>query len=115
MAKYKTIVNLGAHRGKKTVNLAGKCDLLVSVEPVAENYRVLLETIVERRLKNVIPVFAAIGRESGMGRIHLAKTSQSHSMYFMRKFDKLTPTRRIMVVSWDDLMQSLDIGSVGYA
>lgn len=113
--KYRTIVNLGAWRGKHTIRFARKCDLVVSVEPVRENYEALIGAIIEKKLTNVIPVFAAIGKESGIGKIHLSKISQGHSMYDMDDFDDATLTRKVMTITWDDLMDFLGIDRVDYA
>ncbi len=91
-------VNLGAWRGRKTIVLARKYNLVIAVEPVRENYEVLINTIVEKGLNNVIPVFAAISNKSGLGKIYLAKKSQGNSLYFKRRFTSSTTTRSVLTL-----------------
>ena len=107
--------NLGAWQGGKTTRFAKRYDLVVSVEPVRENYELLVQTIIEKKLKNVIPVFVAISSKSGVGKIYMGRTSQGHSLYWKRGFPDSTKTRSTLTTSWDNLVDSLNIDHIDYA
>jgi len=107
--------NLGACIGKKTMHFAKRFDLVVSVEPIIENYEILVETIVKNKLENVIPIFAAISDESCLDKIYLDDSREGHSVYRKKRFTDATPTRSILAIAWDDLIDCLNIDHVDYA
>jgi len=110
----RVIFNLGAWNGRRTIRFAKQYDLVVSVEPVIENYKLLVETIIEKRLTNVIPIFAAIASKSGASKIYLDKTTQGHSLYLKRNFTESTLTRVVPTISWDALVDSLRMKHVDF-
>lgn len=112
--KGKTIINLGAGRGGATEfysKLVGDSGLVVSLEPVFENFRLLVKTIVDNGLTNVIPMMTAISDKTGRSRMFLADIHVSHSLVF----DKGRGSRIVPTISWDDLMACLNLEHVELA
>lgn len=114
------VVNLGACRGEYTKffnNNIGKHGLIISVEPIIENYRELISVIVKNKLKNVIPIFAAIGDKTGKATINLAPDPKSHTFfpYKEKGIYKFSFTREVPTISWDDLVDALNLTCVDFA
>lgn len=109
--KGEIIVNLGAKHGKATIIFSkkvGKTGLVVSLEPIIENYRILIQTVIKRKLTNVIPLLTAIGNETCKSNIYLNIHDDQHSLVFNGGQGK----RIIPVISWDDLVASINLKQV---
>lgn len=107
------IVNLGAHRGEMTCIFSQKVGvngLVVSLEPVYENFKVLISTIVENKLVNVVPLMVAISNVTAKSLIYLSASSLAHSMV-CRKSRGLGQ-RVTTTVTWDDLTDLLKLTHV---
>lgn len=115
------VVVLGAWQGRDPLHYSekvGEEGLVVAVEPIVENYRVLVKNIIEKKAFNIVPVLAAMGEKTSKGVMHLANTdagfgydSLRHSMIF----DKKKEDRVVPVLSWDDLMELLCLDNVDLA
>lgn len=100
------IVNLGACIGKATLYFSWKVGpkgLVVAVEPVVENYRKLVQTLIFYKLSNVIPLMVAISNKTTATIMNLAdpiKRYVCHSLVYPQKYGK----RVVPTISWDVLM-----------
>lgn len=111
--KGEIIMNLGAHIGGATLffsMLVGDEGLVIAVEPVVENYRVLMNVIIENKLTNVIPLLIAVGKNTSRGIIYFSTGTGGHSLVF--KYDK---KRIVPIISWDDLVTTLNLKHIDLA
>jgi len=100
--------DLGAWQGNTTKKLAEQYDVVIAVEPVIENYKVLIKNIPE----NVIPLCVAITNKTGISDIYLSgKRSLSDTLI---KEDN-SKIRKVLTIKWNDLVDMLDIKEVEYA
>lgn len=107
------VVNLGAHVGQATLIFSRKIGdngLVISLEPVFENYRDLIHTIVTNKLHNVIPLMIAISDKTSESQIYLSRSSLSHSLVCRHGRD--LGERVTTTITWDDLMSRLNITHV---
>jgi len=105
------IIDVGAHIGTFTVKCAKKLQklrrfIIISIEPEPDNYRLLRINISLNKLKNVLPIFAALGRYSGKARLYLHGFT-GHSLVHTSDKYILVP-----VYSLDDLCEKLRISKV---
>lgn len=105
----KIVFDLGAWQGDTTKKLAEQYDIVIAVEPVIENYKVLIKNIPD----NVIPLCVAITDKTGMSDIYLDKKSVSDTLIKGRK--RSSDLRKVLTIKWDDLVGMLDIKEVEYA
>lgn len=95
-------------------NSVGNNGIVYAVEPVIENYLWLIEKIHQYQLTNVVPLMVAMGQHSGRQEININKRPAGHSIQIYRK--KLMFSKRpVLVVSWDDLIDILQIEYVDLA
>ncbi|MBA7654596.1 hypothetical protein ES703_62478 [subsurface metagenome] len=108
------VVDLGACVGKATLYFSrkvGSKGLVVAVEPVVENYRKLIQTIITNKLSNVIPLLVAISDKTTATIMNLAeplKDYGAHSLFFEKEYGK----RGVPTISWDVLMTACGLGHV---
>lgn len=106
------VVDLGACVGKATVFFAkhvGSEGRVIAVEPVLENYKILMAIIMEHGFTNVIPWMIAIAGKTGQATINLSESRESHSLYFKHNFvgKRITNT-----ITWNDLVEVLNLKRV---
>lgn len=112
--KGNIIVNLGACIGKATLYFSkqvGSEGLVVAVEPVVENYRKLVQTLISHKLSNVIPLMLAISDRTTATIMNLAdplKAYVSHSLVYPQNYGK----RVVPTISWDVLMTACGLNHV---
>lgn len=112
----KVIVDLGAWLGKSPCWFASKSPeaKVVAVEPMIENYIPMMSLIADYKVRNVIPVLSAISDKTGSALINFATKSESHSLLFKKR--RMTGrTRLVPTMSWDYLVDLLDIQEVDLA
>lgn len=118
ISKNEIVFNLGACRGKDTSVFSEQASegLVVAVEPIFENYIHLVQRIANEGQKNVIPILAGIGNKTGQSKIYLDEEYPvGHSSVRLKRFPKNSPTRRILTISWDDLVAMMAIERVDFA
>ena len=114
----KVAFDLGACQGSKsTQDLAKKYDIVYAVEPIIENYRILVKTIINKGLDNVVPIFATIDSSTRVDNIYVdPSTVVGHSLYKKSRFvNNMPPTRPVLVLSWNNLVDFLDVKHVDFA
>lgn len=116
-SKVKTIVDLGAWIGITPCWFAQKNlnAIVIAVEPIIENYVELIKKIIKENTPNVIPVLTAISDKTGKGEIFLAEKSNAHSFFIKKRFIDGKYKRLVPTITWDDLMDSLNIKEVDVA
>jgi len=102
------VVDLGAWKGEFTGWFATKVKQVVSVEPVLINYERIPKP------QNVIPIYAAIGKTTGLGKIYIAHKTHKNSLMFKKHFGTETPLQKTLVIRWDDLVDILGIKEVDF-
>jgi FkbM family methyltransferase len=83
LRKGDVFVDVGAHIGKYTVQLAkvvGDKGLVVAIEPHPENFQILQENIRLNALKNVIPLNLAAWSGEGRLRLFIGDRRDHHSL-----------------------------------
>lgn len=111
LAEGDTVINLGAHRGNATKifsELVGETGLVISVEPIYENYCILVNNVKEWKLDNVITLNVAVSQKSHHDKIYLGSNSVNHSM----KVNHEMGTQRILTLSWDDIVDLIGLTKV---
>lgn len=108
------IVNLGACVGWATLFFSkkvGKSGLVIAVEPMIENYKVLINVIIKNKLTNVIPLLTAVGKDTSRRRINFNTGIGGHSLIFIG----LGVGRIVPVLSWNDLVTLLNLTHIDLA
>ena len=115
-ATIKVIVDLGAWEGSTPYWFSKFCPdaKIYAVEPIIESFILLQKIIVDRYLKNVIPIFSAVSDTSGMKTINVCENSRSNSFYPDMATSGKQFTRLVPVMSWDDMMITLNIDKVDF-
>jgi len=105
------VIDAGAHIGTFTVKCAKKLQklrrfVIISIEPEPDNFKLLKINIFLNKLKNVLPVFAALSHYTGKARLYLHGFT-GHSLVY-------TSDKYILVhmYSLDDLCEKLRIPKV---
>jgi len=113
----KTVVNLGAWIGNSTLWFESKNPemTIIAVEPMIENYIELVRKIVRGNKKNIIPVFGAISDKTGKDELFISDKSESHSFFRKKHYMDGNIKRLVSTISWDDLMDMLNVTEVGLA
>ncbi len=73
--KKSVVLDIGANIGYYTVLLASSARKVIAIEPDPINFEILKKNIYENKLKNVIAVQAAVGKENKKMRIIKSKTN----------------------------------------
>ena len=110
------VIDLGAYLGEATIFFArkvGKAGVVISLEPEIWNFRRLMDKLIHYKIKNVVPLFMAIGKETGRTHLNLGGEN-AHSTVLTGP--RLPFGKRIVpVISWDDLVDTLTLRSVELA
>ncbi len=129
-SKIKTFVDLGAHIGTTAYWFAVKAPQakIIAIEPVIENYLCVLDKMIfpmkyfpeDKDSKvpsdNIVPIFTAVSDHTGKQEIFLAIKGASHSFFEHKRFiNNNAQSRMIPTMTWDDLMDSLNITEVDVA
>lgn len=112
-----TVVDLGACVGYTTNIFAKRAikGIVISVEPVYENYKKLLNVILKQGYKNVLPIFGGISNKTTLSTIYVSDLEETHSTWWQDRFNIHSSVQRPMVVfSWDDLMDMLVLKKVDF-
>ena len=107
--KDKVVVDAGAWTGKFTERFARDASLVISVEPDIDNFREILKM----DLKNIIPVCVALDRKTEMREFKVYEKTYRNTFYNKSKHHAFK-LRNILSVSWDDLMEYLNIKHVDF-
>lgn len=102
----KIAFEIGSWRGDTIRELDGY-DIIFAIEPVIENYRVLIKNIPN----NVVPLCVAIGDKTEISDIYLSKKRSLSDTLI--KEDK-TRIRKVLIIKWDDLVDILNVKEVEY-
>jgi len=108
------IVNLGAHQGTATLFFAskvGETGKVISIEPMNNNYRVLLEAVLKSGYNNVVLFNVAIGEETKMDKLYIGTNSVNYSTTRNHGLG----AQPIRVVTWDDLIEWANLKNVSLA
>jgi FkbM family methyltransferase len=111
------IVDAGACIGKISAVFAdiAKKGMVVAVEPVYENYLVILGSILQNQYKNIVPVFAGFSNKGGISKIYVGNYCESYSSWWMKSFeDGPTIVRPMLAITYDDLIGMLNINRVDF-
>lgn len=116
-SKVKTIVDLGSWIGITPYWFTEKNPnaVVVAVEPIIENYIEIIKKIIKENKPTIIPILAAISNETGKDKIYLADKSESHSFFMKKRFIDGRYKRLVPTITWDDLMEVLNIKEVDVA
>lgn len=114
--EVRTVVDLGAWEGATPFWFSKYFPnaKVYAVEPVIESFTLLQNIIIERYLKNVIPIFSGISDHDGVQKIHMCENSRSASLLEDMAHGNDLSTRIIPVLSWDTLVDTLDIKKVDF-
>lgn len=110
--KGDVVVNLGAHRGGATKfysNKVGRGGLVLSIEPLEENFMLLHHNT--KHLSNVRIIRCAIGDETKTGVLYIGTHHGNSSI--VREFNG--GTEEVKVIKWDELMEQQKITKVKVA
>jgi FkbM family methyltransferase len=102
-------LDLGAHIGIPAIILAKTINVqkIYSLEPVKENYEVLVKNIELNGLKDkVIPIFAGIGAKDETLEINKSNSTNSHSIVME---EGTSVKEKIEVITIDSLVKKYDI------
>jgi FkbM family methyltransferase len=112
----KVMVDLGAWEGSTPYWFAKAFPNaeIYAIEPVIESFELLQKTVVERYLTKVIPVLCAVSDKSGLQTIHLCENSRSNSLLEGMATSGELSERKIIGLTWDDLMDMLNLKEVDF-
>jgi len=112
----KVIVDLGAWEGSTPYWFSKFCPnaIVYAVEPVIESFILMQKIIVDRYLKNVIPIFSAISNYTGLQAMNMCENSRSNSLHEGMAISGEQFTRNVPVMTWDDLVDSLNLKEVDF-
>ena len=98
----KVVLDLGANIGIFSLIVAKKfpCATVYAVEPEEGNYRQLLKNIRLSNLKNIVPIYAAIGTEKGKTTLYIDETN--HGTHSTLPF-KAKRTQQVDVITFADI------------
>jgi FkbM family methyltransferase len=105
-------IDVGAHYGFYSLKMSSRCKIVISLEPVPENFAVLYNSLMSSGIKNVIPYPLAAGDVTGS---LLIKKPQggTDEMYTLREdIVNVRETYPVKVVSLDLLLDHLSIQEV---
>ena len=106
------VVDLGAGIGKPMMFFSrkvGSSGLVIAIEPIIENYRKIIQLIVNHKLSNVVPLMVAMSNRTNRSTINLSKHYDGHSLYWKNIYagKRITTT-----ITWDDLVDICNIKHV---
>jgi len=115
-----TVVDLGAHVGIYTLKAARKLGMegrLISVEPEARNYGLLVKNVRFNRCKNVIPVRLAVSNFEGRARFYVKSLTFSHSLLSKLQIHdegnvKVLEATEVAVTTLSHLAKILRVGKI---
>ena len=87
----------------------GKNGAVVAMEPEINNYSTMCKLFFKYNCSNVIPIFAGIAKETGKTYLNIGGWN-AHSTTFNPQY--LQGKRMVPVISWDDLVEALNIPHV---
>jgi FkbM family methyltransferase len=104
------VFDLGSNIGYYALLSAKKCKQVIAVEPIRENYELLLANIKLNHLSNFLCQQSAISTFNGMQKIYLSVSSNNHSMYptYSQNY------RIVPVKTADTVLQEFRIDKIDY-
>jgi len=109
------VVDAGAHIGVYTLKAAkevGNRGRVIAIEPVDENYKLLIKNIRINKHQNVTPVKMALSNFEGKARLFLKARSRSHSLVGKTWVTPIVDVTETAVTTLDKLLDRLDIKKV---
>ena len=107
--KDKVVVDAGGWKGEFTKSFSQYASLVISVEPDVDNFREILKM----DLKNIIPVCVALDRKTEMREFKVYEATYRNTFYNKSRHHSFK-LRNVLSVSWDDLMEYLNINHVDF-
>lgn len=110
------VIDLGAFIGEATFFFSqkvGKAGVVIALEPEIWNFRRLMDKLIHYKLSNVVPLFMAIGKETGRTYLNLGGENAHSTVLTGSRL--LFGKRIVPVISWDDLVDTLTLRSVELA
>lgn len=110
---HDTVVDIGAHIGAFTVMSArfAREGVVYALEPVEENYELLLRNIELNKLTNVIPTKMAVSKETGKREIFVQEDATSgHSFFYRTNRSPVT----VDTTSLEDFIDRMNIKKIDF-
>jgi FkbM family methyltransferase len=107
------VIDAGANIGIFSIiasNLVGSEGLVVSIEPLPENYQILKQNIELNSLENVFPIKAALGNENGAVNLYLDKGKSTVSSITEKSETYLT----VPQITLEELLKKFNIDIVDF-
>jgi FkbM family methyltransferase len=107
------VVDIGAHIGIFSVLAAvrAKQGKVYSIEPMPENYSLLLANIKQNNLKNVTPVNKALSSDIGEKHLFISSSSGGHSFVFL---DKKITNIAVQTSTLETIIKEYDIHKIDF-
>lgn len=86
---FKVVIDVGAHIGGFTIQIAKKTDRILSLEPDPQTYEILCQNLQLNHITNAIPIQQALAQEVGEGYFYQSSQGSANSSLLKRPGQKI--------------------------